>query len=116
MMKKKLMDIFELDSKSKIGRLSTGQKRRVQIIAALASRPKILFIDEITAVLDPNARNVLFKILKDINSSQKTTILLATNIVEDLKERVNSIYFIQDSLLEYHPVSDIDSLFINSKL
>lgn len=108
---KRLMDIFKLDYKAKIGGLSTGQKRRVQIVASLASKPKILFIDEITAVLDPDARGFFFKILKDINGLQKTTILLATNIVEDLKERVDSVYFIQDRKLEHHQASDINTLF-----
>ena len=108
---KRLMDAFKLDYKAKIGGVSTGQKRRIQIIAALASRPKILFIDEITAVLDPKARHLFFNLLKDINKKHSTVILLATNIVEDLKGRINSLYFIKDTKLKSHNANDIDSLF-----
>ena len=111
---KRLMDAFGLDYKSKIGGHSTGQKRRIQIVAALASRPKILFIDEITAVLDPDARFLFFKLIKEINTVHSTSILLATNIVEDLKGRIDRLYFIRNTKLEHHDASDIDSLFTES--
>ena len=112
---KRLMNIFGLDYKSKIGGHSTGQKRRIQIIASLASRPKILFIDEITAVLDPDARYLFFKLIKEINTTQSTTVLLATNLVEDLKDRVDSLCFIRDTKLEHHNTSHIDSLFTGNE-
>ena len=112
---RRLMDIFGLDYKSKIGGHSTGQKRRIQIIAALASRPKILFIDEITAVLDPDARYLFFKLIKEVNATQSTVVLLATNIVEDLKDRIDGLYFIRNTKLEHHNASHIDSLFTGSE-
>ncbi|MBF0314015.1 MAG: ABC transporter ATP-binding protein [Oligoflexia bacterium] len=106
-----LIDLFKLDLKSKIGGLSTGEKRRAQIIAAIASMPKILIIDEITAVLDPDARMLFFNILKEINTTQSTTIILATNIVEDLKNRVNSVLFINNTKMENCEASKISVLF-----
>ena len=111
---KRLVDTFELDYKSKIGALSTGQKRRVQIVAALASRPKILFVDEITAVLDPDARLLFFRLLEELKSTHGSSILLATNIVEDLQGRIDDLCFIRNSRLENHEASRIDSLFTGS--
>lgn len=108
---KNLIDLFGLDLKAKIGGLSTGQKRRVQIVSSVSARPKILFIDEITAVLDPDARILFFDILKKLNSEHKTTIVLATNIVEDLKGRVDSVFFIKESEIEKFPEVEIENLF-----
>jgi ABC-2 type transport system ATP-binding protein len=106
---------FQLDLKFKIGGLSTGQKRRVQITVALASRPKILIIDEITAVLDPDARKIFFDLLQNVNSNYGTAIILATNIVEDLKDKVKDVFFICDhSILKYSP-DKIETLFTGEK-
>lgn len=106
-----LISQFELDVKSKIGGQSTGQKRRVQIVASLAARPRILIIDEITAVLDPGCRNIFFSLLKKINNDDKTTILLATNIVEDLKSRIDGLFYIEDKKISKKEASELDSLF-----
>lgn len=106
-----LLTKFKVDLKLKIGGLSTGQKRRVQIIAAIASRPKILLIDEITAVLDPDARKVFFDLLIEINLKHNTAIVLATNIVEDLKDRIKNLIFIKDHKIEKHEPCNLDKLF-----
>ena len=111
---KRLLDMFALDRKSKIGGLSTGQQRRANIVASLASRPKILFIDEITAVLDPDARQLFFQLIKELKSAHSTTVLLATNIVEDLKGRIDGLCFIRDGRLERPNISDMDSLFMEA--
>lgn len=106
---------FKIDLKAKIGGLSTGQKRRIQIVAALASRPKILFIDEITAVLDPDARKIFFDLLISINQDHKTSIILATNIVEDLKGKVKKVFFIKDHKIDFFNPEEIDSLFLGEE-
>jgi ABC-2 type transport system ATP-binding protein len=106
-----LLNKFKIDLKSKIGGLSTGQKRRVQITAALSSRPKILIIDEITAVLDPDARKTFFELLQDINSKHGVAIILATNIVEDLKDKAKSLLFIKNHLVKNCAVDGIEKLF-----
>ena len=51
-----LLQYFELNPKALIGALSTGQQKKVQVISGLASDTKIILIDEITAVLDPETR------------------------------------------------------------
>lgn len=106
-----LTSYFSIDLKAKIGSLSTGQKRRVQITGALAIRPKVLIIDEITAVLDPDARKLLFDLLMKMNIERGTSILLATNIVEDLKGRVNRVLFIKDHQMKEHSPESMELLF-----
>lgn len=106
-----LVASFKLDLKSKIGGLSTGQKRRVQITAALASRPQVLLIDEITSVLDPDARKLFFELIQQLNTKHGTAIILATNIMEDLKDKAKTIFFINNHFLEKHSGDKIDTLF-----
>lgn len=93
---KELCHIFKVKTKAKISSLSTGFHRRIQIIASLASRPKVILIDEITAVLDPEARKLLFEVLKDYQAKNKATILMATNVIEDLKGYASRILFLED--------------------
>lgn len=106
-----LIKYFELKTDVLIGSLSTGQQRKVQIIAGLAADTKIILIDEITAVLDPEARILFFNKLMDLNQKENKTIVLATNIYEDLKNRVAKIFFIKDSNLSVIEGSGIQEMF-----
>jgi ABC-2 type transport system ATP-binding protein len=77
-----LLDLFGLDCEQCMFQLSLGQKSRVQIIAAIASNTPLILIDEISAVLDPMARDHLAKAL--LNERNKgRSILMATNIPDD---------------------------------
>lgn len=110
-----LLKLFSLDKSERIGALSLGQKRRVHIVAALASMPKLLLIDEITAVLDPEARHLFFNILEKYNKERKTTIVLATNITDDLKGRVQSLLYVDRGIIVRHPHTKIDELFLGAQ-
>jgi len=107
----KLCSIFKLKSTAKISTLSTGFQRRVQIISALASRPKLLVIDEITAVLDPGARDLLFQVLKDYQEQSKATIVMATNVIEDLKDCAHRILYLNEGRLSEESPADIQKIF-----
>lgn len=106
-----LLTAFLLKRSMKVGSLSTGQQKKVQIIAGLSSRPKLLIIDEITAVLDPETRDIFFRELASIKVKHETSIILATNIAEDLVERADSILFVSEQKAVLHSPSDIKKLF-----
>ncbi|MEV7397580.1 ABC transporter ATP-binding protein [Aeromicrobium sp. NPDC092404] len=55
--------------------LSGGQKQRLSIACALVHDPDVVFLDEPTAALDPQARRNLWDVLRDINDSGRTVIL-----------------------------------------
>ncbi|PIP95028.1 MAG: hypothetical protein COW00_17965 [Bdellovibrio sp. CG12_big_fil_rev_8_21_14_0_65_39_13] len=107
----KLLNLFKLDSKARIGSLSTGQRKRVQIIFGFAAKPKLLIVDEITAVLDPEARELFFELAHDFCLNEQGSIILATNIEDDLRDVVSKIIFLDKSHAELHPASDINHLF-----
>ncbi|MDD3048502.1 MAG: ATP-binding cassette domain-containing protein [Bacilli bacterium] len=65
------------------GKLSGGQKRRVDIARALINEPKILFLDEPTTGLDPQTREKVWEVLAEIQKKNKTTIFLTTHYMEE---------------------------------
>lgn len=108
-----LLSYFEIKKEKIIAGLSTGQQKLVMAIACLSSMTKVLVIDEITAVLDPVARHRFFMKLEEFNTQYDLTIILATNISEDLKDRVTKILYIEESkssVLEPSQLSGIFSL------
>ena len=67
----------------KYGRLSGGQKRRADIVRALINQPKILFLDEPTAGLDPLSRKILWQTIKDLQERLFMTVFLTTHYMEE---------------------------------
>lgn len=106
-----LLNVFNLDPEKKIGSLSTGQQKKVQVVAAFSTCPKIILIDEITAVMDPETRQIFFRELDRMRKTYSPAILLATNIAEDLVERCDKIIFIQDKKSSLHTPEEISRLF-----
>ncbi|CAO5682118.1 MAG: Ribosome-associated ATPase [Holosporales bacterium] len=106
-----LLKYFELEPDIALKKLSTGQKKKVQIISSLASQTELLLIDEITAVLDPEARHKFFKLLLEFKDKRSKTILIATNIVEDLKERVDRFIYINNNHVTVEPSTVLNTIF-----
>lgn len=67
-------------------RLSGGQKQRLAIAGALALQPKILVLDEATAMLDPKGRGEVINVIKKLNKEQKMTVILITHFMEEATE------------------------------
>lgn len=63
--------------------LSGGQKRRTEIARALFSNPEILLLDEPTTGLDPETRQVVWKVIDDLRTSSGMTIFLTTHYMEE---------------------------------
>jgi ABC-type multidrug transport system ATPase subunit len=63
--------------------LSGGQRRRLEIVRALMHRPRVLFLDEPTAGLDPQSRRSLWAHLTSARARLGTTILLTTHYLEE---------------------------------
>jgi ABC-2 type transport system ATP-binding protein len=63
--------------------LSGGQRRRLEIVRALMHRPRVLFLDEPTAGLDPQSRRNLWAYLAQVRAHSGTTIMLTTHYLEE---------------------------------
>src|ERR1043165_5798687 len=69
-------------SKAKFKDLSGGQKQRFSVATTLINQPRIIFLDEPTTGLDPQARRSLWELVKDIRK-KGTTIILTTHYMDE---------------------------------
>ena len=69
-------------AKAKFKELSGGQKQRFSIATTLINRPKIIFLDEPTTGLDPQARRNLWDLIREIRS-QGTTVIITTHYMDE---------------------------------
>ena len=80
-----LADLLDLRSllKRPVGKLSGGQRRRIDIARALLHRPKILILDEPTTGLDPQTRKLLWDVVTDLRRQENMTVFLTTHYMEE---------------------------------
>ena len=64
-------------------RLSGGQKQRIAIAGVLAILPKIMILDESTAMLDPKGRREVMEVVRRLNKEQGMTVILITHFMEE---------------------------------
>jgi ABC-2 type transport system ATP-binding protein len=88
-----LLELFSLADKQNalVRTFSGGQKRRLDVAMGLMHRPHVLFLDEPTTGLDPEARAAMWDELARLAAAEKLTILLTTHYLEEadrLAERV----------------------------
>lgn len=81
---RKLLEEVQLTDKSKsmVNTLSGGQKQRFSIATALVNKPKVLFLDEPTTGLDPQARRNLWELIQSIKK-QGITVVITTHYMEE---------------------------------
>jgi len=73
-----------------VGKYSGGMRRRLDLAASIVRRPEVLFLDEPTTGLDPQSRNGLWEVVRDLVASG-TTVLLTTQYLEEADQLADSI-------------------------
>ena len=73
---------------------SGGMRRRLDLAGVLMHRPQILFLDEPTQGLDPQARRVIYEYLEKLNKEHGTTLFLTTHYMEEAEALCERIAFI----------------------
>jgi ABC-2 type transport system ATP-binding protein len=88
----KLLQLVNLTdkAKSKFKELSGGQKQRFSIATTLINKPKIIFLDEPTTGLDPQARRNLWELIKNIRA-QGTTVIITTHYMDEAEQLCDRI-------------------------
>ena len=64
-------------------RLSGGQKQRIAIAGVLAVKPRVIVLDEATAMLDPVGREEVMKVVKKLHTEEKMTVIMITHFMEE---------------------------------
>lgn len=80
-----LLDFKDL-LKRTYGKLSGGQKRKIDVARALFHHPSILILDEPTTGLDPQTRKIMWKVISDLRQKEGITVFLTTHYMEEVAD------------------------------
>lgn len=81
----KMLDFEDLLNRT-VGKLSGGQRRRIDVARALLNNPKVLILDEPTTGLDPQTRKTLWEVVDSLRKENKMTVFLTTHYMEEAAE------------------------------
>ncbi len=100
-----LLKQLGLDEKKNtpFAKLSGGQKQRLFIALALLPDPQIIFLDELTTGLDPQARHVIWDLVRDVRAKGKT-ILLTTHFMEEAERLCDRV-----AIFDYGKIVALDT-------
>lgn len=104
-----LMDQFEVPYHIRLSKLSKGERRKYEIAAALAARPRLLLLDEPSSGLDPFAWKIMMETLRKYMEETDATIMISTHIVEEVRRLADYILLMHRG--ELLGMAEKDSLF-----
>ncbi|MNI57807.1 Daunorubicin/doxorubicin resistance ATP-binding protein DrrA [compost metagenome] len=95
---------------------SGGMRRRLDIALSLVGKPQIIFLDEPTTGLDPEARIEVWKIVKEL-ADGGTTVLLTTQYLEEAEQLADRIAILHEGrIIASGTLSDLKKLFPSAKV
>lgn len=94
-----LLELVNLNSNVRIGKMSRGMRQRLGIAAALVSDPDIILLDEPTSALDPGGRSDVHNILLRLKDKGKT-VVLSTHILNDMEKICDRVGFLADGVIK----------------
>lgn len=89
-----LLDVSPLE-------LSGGQKRRVAIAGVLAMDPDVMILDEPTAGLDPEGRDEILELVKNLHRERNITIILVSHSMEDVARYAGRLIVMNQGTVQY---------------
>lgn len=119
--KKKLEELSRLLDfkdylKKPINKLSGGQRRKVDIARALIHDPELLILDEPTTGLDPQTRQLLWKVINDLRIQKHMTVFLTTHYMEEAAEADHVAIINKGKLIAYDSPHDLKKQYAYDSL
>ena len=110
-----LLDL-EHEMSKQVKKLSGGMRRKLEIIRSLLHKPRVLFLDEPTAGLDPSSRRNLWEYLRKVRYESGTTIFLTTHYLEEAEEADTICMINQGKILAYGSPQEVKGHLIENYL
>lgn len=98
---------FQIPLDKKIKEFSTGMKRKLQVLAAITHKAKLLILDEPTSGLDVVARDKLLDMLRIYMEQEGRAILISSHISADLEGICDDIYMIDEGEIVLYEETDV---------
>ena len=95
----KLLEVYGLDGKKKIRGFSRGMQRQAEIILALASRPKYLFLDETFDGLDPQKKEITKKLFMEYMAETEASLIISSHNLSELSDLCDNVGLINGKKL-----------------
>ena len=95
-MEKRLVELFQLDTKKKLGKLSKGMLSMVTIIVAMCSKAPYTLLDEPVAGLDVVAREQFYKLLLEEYAATGRTFVISTHIIEEAADVLEEVIILHE--------------------
>ena len=92
---KKLCERLELDTSRKVDELSFGNRKKVAIVCALQSNPRLLILDEPTGGLDPLMQREFFEIIRERNQ-EGTTVFMSSHVLSEVQKNCTRAAIIRE--------------------
>ena len=106
----------------KTGELSSGQKNRVALAKSLINKPKLLFLDEPTASLDPDVGDFVREYIENYKKNNELTVLLASHNMKEVERLCNKVIMMKqgkivdsgtcDQLIKKHGRQNLEDTFL----
>ena len=97
---------FDLPESKPLKSMSKGMRKKLEIVSALAHKPKLLILDEPTSGLDPVVRAEVLDIFQKFIEDEEHSILLSTHITSDLEHIADEIIFIDKGKMLFQKSRD----------
>ena len=85
-------------TKTTVRRLSGGQQQRLSLAAALVGKPKLVFLDEPTAGMDPQARSTTWDLIRELKTAG-TTVVLTTHLLDEVEALCDRVAIVAQGVL-----------------
>ncbi len=98
----------------KVDTYSSGMKQRIKLATALVHDPELLFLDEPTSGMDPQARNEMLELINDISSKGTMNVIMSSHILPDIESTCKNVLIMnKGKIISEQQISDLNIKHFN---
>ena len=93
---------------------SAGMKQRLKLATAIVHDPELLFLDEPTSGMDPQARKEMLELINDISSKQSMNMIISSHILADIEKTCKNVLIMnKGKIISEQEISDLNREKVN---